>query len=181
MLLLLRTETCGSGEDGCGISLIISISVSTIVSRREKAVYPWCKLLSHWGVQFNEVLGTLVWNGGLLRNRVQGFLKYTLRNRGGARVRSSGCLCQWREDDSLRTESTRTQHCAQLCTEHQVGQENCRANSYNKSQRDALFLKFIFDKELYMFRTDLVSVIRSLNNVYAAISICHASYVNCCR
>jgi len=27
--------------------------------------------------------------------------------------------------------------------------------SYNKGQRDALFLKFMFDKELYMFRTDL--------------------------
>jgi len=51
--------------------------------------------------------------------------------------------------------------------------------SYNKSQRDALFLKFIFDKELYMFRTDLVSIIRSLNAVYAATGICHASYVNC--
>jgi hypothetical protein len=29
--------------------------------------------------------------------------------------------------------------------------------SYNKSQRDALFLRFIFGKELYMFRTDLLS------------------------
>ena len=36
--------------------------------------------------------------------------------------------------------------------------------SYNKSQRDALFLKFIFDKEL-MFWTDLLSIIRSLNTV----------------
>ena len=43
--------------------------------------------------------------------------------------------------------------------------------SYNKSQRDALFLKFIFDKELYMFRTDLLSVIRSLNTVYTAVRI----------
>jgi hypothetical protein len=51
--------------------------------------------------------------------------------------------------------------------------------SYNKSQRDALFLKFNFDKELYMFRTDLLSNIRSLNNVYAAIGISHASYVDC--
>jgi len=52
-------------------------------------------------------------------------------------------------------------------------------NSYNKSQRDALFLKFIFDKELYMFRTDLLSIIRSLNTVYAAIGICHDRYVDC--
>jgi len=51
--------------------------------------------------------------------------------------------------------------------------------SYNKSQRDALFLKFIFDKELYMFRTDLLSIIMSLNTVYAGIGICHASYVDC--
>jgi len=37
--------------------------------------------------------------------------------------------------------------------------------SYNKSQRDALFLKFIFDKELYVFRTDLLSSIWSLNTI----------------
>ena len=36
-----------------------------------------------------------------------------------------------------------------------------------------------FDKELYMFWTDLLSNIRSLNTVYAAIGICHASYVDC--
>ena len=30
-----------------------------------------------------------------------------------------------------------------------------------------------------MFRTDLLSIIRSLNNVYAAIDICHASYAVC--
>jgi len=33
--------------------------------------------------------------------------------------------------------------------------------SYNKSQRDALFLNFYFGKQLYMFRTDLLSIIRS--------------------
>jgi len=47
VLLLLCSKTCGNGEDGCGISLIISISISSIVSQAEKAVYPWCKLLSH--------------------------------------------------------------------------------------------------------------------------------------
>jgi hypothetical protein len=43
------------------------------------------------------------------------------------------------------------------------------------------FSKFIFDKALYMFRTDLLSIIRSLNTVYSytAVSICHASYVDC--
>jgi len=31
-----------------------------------------------------------------------------------------------------------------------------------------------FDKELYMFRTDLLSILRSLNTVYTAVGICHA-------
>jgi len=34
-----------------------------------------------------------------------------------------------------------------------------------------------FDKELYMFQTDLLSIIRSLN--IQAIGICHASSVSC--
>jgi len=51
--------------------------------------------------------------------------------------------------------------------------------SYNRSQRDALFLKFIFGKELFMFQTDLPSIIRSFNTVYTAMVICHASYVDC--
>ena len=36
-----------------------------------------------------------------------------------------------------------------------------------------------FGKELYMFRTDLLSIIRSLNTVFTAIDIFHASYVDC--
>jgi len=36
-----------------------------------------------------------------------------------------------------------------------------------------------FDKELHTFRTNLLPVIRSLNTVYIAISICHASSVDC--
>ena len=36
-----------------------------------------------------------------------------------------------------------------------------------------------FGKELYMFRIDLLSIIRSLNTVYTAMDICHASYVGC--
>jgi len=36
-----------------------------------------------------------------------------------------------------------------------------------------------FGKGLYMFRTDLLSIIRSLNTAFTAISICHASYVDC--
>jgi hypothetical protein len=51
--------------------------------------------------------------------------------------------------------------------------------SYNKSQQDALFLNFIFVKQLCMFRTDLLSIIRSLNTVFIAIGICHNSYVDC--
>ena len=30
-----------------------------------------------------------------------------------------------------------------------------------------------------MFRTDLLSIIRSLNTVYTAIGICHTSYADC--
>jgi len=30
-----------------------------------------------------------------------------------------------------------------------------------------------------MFRTDLLSIIRSLNTVYTVIGICHASFVDC--
>ena len=34
-------------------------------------------------------------------------------------------------------------------------------------------------KNSKIFRTDLLSIIRSLNTVYAAVGICHASYVDC--
>jgi len=37
----------------------------------------------------------------------------------------------------------------------------------------------LFGKELYVFRTDLLSIIRSLNTVFTAIGICHTSYVDC--
>jgi len=30
-----------------------------------------------------------------------------------------------------------------------------------------------------MFRTDMLSIIRSPNTVYTAIGICHATYVDC--
>jgi len=46
--------------------------------------------------------------------------------------------------------------------------------SYNKSQRDALISQVYFDKELYMFWTDLLSIIRGLNTVHTATGICHA-------
>ena len=35
-----------------------------------------------------------------------------------------------------------------------------------------------FDVQLYMFRTDLLSVIRSLVTVYTAICICHTVYAD---
>jgi len=35
-----------------------------------------------------------------------------------------------------------------------------------------------FGKELYMFRTDLVSIIRSLNTVFTATGIFHTGYVD---
>jgi hypothetical protein len=36
-----------------------------------------------------------------------------------------------------------------------------------------------FGKDPYVFRTDLVSIIRSLNTVCTAVGICHTSYVAC--
>jgi len=41
------------------------------------------------------------------------------------------------------------------------------------------YFSTLFCKELYMFRTDLMSIIRSLNTVFTAISIGHTSYVCC--
>jgi hypothetical protein len=41
------------------------------------------------------------------------------------------------------------------------------------------YFSVYFDKELCMFRTDILSIIRSLNTVYTAIGIFHASYVDC--
>jgi len=35
------------------------------------------------------------------------------------------------------------------------------------------------DVQLYMFRTDLLSIIRSLDTVFAAIGICHIMFVDC--
>ena len=40
------------------------------------------------------------------------------------------------------------------------------------------YFSSLFDKELYLIRTDLLSIIRSLNTVYTAIGICHASYID---
>jgi hypothetical protein len=34
----------------------------------------------------------------------------------------------------------------------------------------------LFDKELFMFRTDLLSIIRSLYTVFTAIGICHTKF-----
>jgi len=36
-----------------------------------------------------------------------------------------------------------------------------------------------FGKQLYMFRTDLLSIIRSLNTVFTSTGICHTSYAAC--
>ena len=40
------------------------------------------------------------------------------------------------------------------------------------------YFSLIFDEVLYIFRTDILSIIRSLNTVYTAISICHASNID---
>ena len=36
-----------------------------------------------------------------------------------------------------------------------------------------------FDKVLYLFWTDLLSINRSFNTVHTATGICHANYVDC--
>jgi hypothetical protein len=41
------------------------------------------------------------------------------------------------------------------------------------------YFSTLFGKELYMFRTDLLSIIGSLSTVFTAIGICHASSVDC--
>jgi len=41
------------------------------------------------------------------------------------------------------------------------------------------YFSTLFDKELYMFRIDLLSIVRSLNTVFTAIGICYTSYVDC--
>jgi len=48
-------------------------------------------------------------------------------------------------------------------------------HSYNRSQQDALY----FGKQLYMFRTDLLSIIRGLDTVFTATGICHIIYDDC--
>jgi len=35
------------------------------------------------------------------------------------------------------------------------------------------YFSTLFGKDLYMFRTDLLSIFRSLNTVFTAIGICH--------
>ena len=40
------------------------------------------------------------------------------------------------------------------------------------------YFSSLFGKELYMFRTDLLSIIRSLNTVITAIGIRHTGYVS---
>ena len=60
-----------------------------------------------------------------------------------------------------------------------------RNGSYNKSQQDAPFLKFILLKNSTCFRSTVydqesqLSMISSLDAVYAAIGICHDSYIDC--
>jgi hypothetical protein len=50
--------------------------------------------------------------------------------------------------------------------------------SYNKATRYTIS-QLYFGKELSMFRTDLLPIIRGLNTVFTATGICHTSYVDC--
>jgi hypothetical protein len=42
------------------------------------------------------------------------------------------------------------------------------------------YLSTLFGKKLNMFRTDLLSIIRSLNTVFTAIGTSHTGYVAIC-
>jgi hypothetical protein len=41
------------------------------------------------------------------------------------------------------------------------------------------YFSTLFGKELHMFWTDLLSIIRSLNTVFTTVGICHTGYVVC--
>jgi len=41
------------------------------------------------------------------------------------------------------------------------------------------YFSTLFGKELYMFRTDILSIIRSLDTVFTTIGVCPAIYVGC--
>ena len=43
--------------------------------------------------------------------------------------------------------------------------------SYKKGQQDALISQLYFGKELRMFRTDLLSIIKGLNTLFTATGI----------
>jgi len=48
------------------------------------------------------------------------------------------------------------------------------SHGYTLTSGDVLHhIQLYFGKELYMFQTDLLPIIRSLNTVYTAIGICH--------
>jgi len=51
--------------------------------------------------------------------------------------------------------------------------------SYTKRANKMHYFSSLFGKELYMFLTDLLSIIRSLIKVFTATGICHAFNVDC--
>ena len=51
--------------------------------------------------------------------------------------------------------------------------------TYNKRQRDALFLKFIFGIKLYIFRTVPLSIIRSFSLYTAVVYVIQAMLTAC--
>jgi hypothetical protein len=50
----------------------------------------------------------------------------------------------------------------------------------NRSQQGRRTIsRLYFDIQIYMFRTDLLSIVRSLDTVLTATGSCHISYVDC--
>jgi hypothetical protein len=86
VLLLLCSTTCGNVEDGCGISNYVHI-------------YIFCfhGVNFYLNEGFNSMKSWTVSCGTVFFfvNQVRGFIKYTLRNLGGARVRFPDYVGRW--------------------------------------------------------------------------------------
>jgi hypothetical protein len=66
------------------------------------------------------------------------------------------------------------------CSTSQSPQRTVVPVEEEEEEEEMHYFSPLFGKELYMFRTDLLSIIRSLNTVYTATGICHAVMLTVC-
>ena len=66
-----------------------------------------------------------------------------------------------------------------LCTVQFSAINNTNMSILITKANEMQYFSALFGKELYMFRTDLLSISRSLNTVFIATGICHTGYVAC--